>query len=214
MARYLFTVSFSDLIGFRGSAPNGVLWELNCYLSWPAVSQNCALILYSSISMPLPAKSTPIVAFESKLNSSFAYLKRRFDFPTPESPATISFSKKVTNDYYFQIQIKIFLVCHFFWICDKLEIQLLLNFLRINSSPPNPTQKSQKIPIKKLFFTSPTINLQSNTEKTSKPALSPLHPIILIIPSLESKIFLHSIRLELYSLDPKTRIVLQSFLNP
>ena len=36
--------------------------------------------------MLLVANSTPIVDFDSKLNSFLVNLERRFDFPTPESP--------------------------------------------------------------------------------------------------------------------------------
>ena len=72
------------------------------YLSWPAVSQIWALIVFPSTwtiyifywnkmtkpstCMDLVANSTPIVDFDSKLNAFLVNLEKRLDFPTPESP--------------------------------------------------------------------------------------------------------------------------------
>lgn len=50
------------------------------------VSQIWALIVLASTRMLLVANSTPIVDFDSKLNSFRVNRDRRLDFPTPESP--------------------------------------------------------------------------------------------------------------------------------
>ncbi len=44
------------------------------------------LIVFPSTSIDLVANSTPIVDFDSKLNSFRVNLDNKFDFPTPESP--------------------------------------------------------------------------------------------------------------------------------
>ena len=56
------------------------------YLSCPAVSQICALIVFASTWIDRVANSTPIVDLESRLNSLRVNLLKRLDFPTPESP--------------------------------------------------------------------------------------------------------------------------------
>lgn len=56
----------------------------NC--NQPAVSHIWAFIVTPSVLMLRVANSTPIVDFDSKLNSPFVNLLKRFDFPTPESP--------------------------------------------------------------------------------------------------------------------------------
>ena len=57
------------------------------YRSWPAVSHIWAFTsLLSSICTVFVANSTPIVDFESLLNSFFVKRNTKFDFPTPESP--------------------------------------------------------------------------------------------------------------------------------
>ena len=57
------------------------------YRSCPAVSQIWALTsLLSSICTVLVANSTPMVDFESLLNSLRVKRNTRLDFPTPESP--------------------------------------------------------------------------------------------------------------------------------
>ena len=50
------------------------------------VSQICALIVFPSTLMLRVANSTPIVLFDSRLNSFRVNLDNRFDLPTPESP--------------------------------------------------------------------------------------------------------------------------------
>lgn len=56
------------------------------YLSCPAVSQICALIVFASTWMERVANSTPIVDLESRLNSLRVKRLNRLDLPTPESP--------------------------------------------------------------------------------------------------------------------------------
>lgn len=50
------------------------------------VSQICALMVLPSTWMLLVANSTPIVDFDSRLNSFRVNRDKRLDFPTPESP--------------------------------------------------------------------------------------------------------------------------------
>lgn len=50
------------------------------------VSQICALIVFASTWMLLVVNSTPMVDFDSKLNSFLVKRETRLDFPTPESP--------------------------------------------------------------------------------------------------------------------------------
>ena len=50
------------------------------------VSHIWALITLESTSMLLVANSTPIVDFDSRLNSLRVKRERRLDLPTPESP--------------------------------------------------------------------------------------------------------------------------------
>jgi hypothetical protein len=57
-----------------------------CNLSCPAVSQICAFTILSSTWMLRVANSTPMVDFDSKLNSFFVNRDKRLDLPTPESP--------------------------------------------------------------------------------------------------------------------------------
>jgi hypothetical protein len=56
------------------------------YLSCPAVSQICALIVFASTWIDRVANSTPMVDFESRLNSLRVNRLKRLDLPTPESP--------------------------------------------------------------------------------------------------------------------------------
>lgn len=56
------------------------------YLSWPAVSQIWAFIVFPSTWMLLVANSTPMVLLLSRLNSLRVKRDRRLLFPTPESP--------------------------------------------------------------------------------------------------------------------------------
>jgi hypothetical protein len=56
------------------------------YLSCPAVSQICALIVFASTWIDRVANSTPMVDFESRLNSLRVNRLNRLDLPTPESP--------------------------------------------------------------------------------------------------------------------------------
>jgi hypothetical protein len=56
------------------------------YLSCPAVSQICALIVFASTWIDRVANSTPMVDFESRLNSLRVKRLKRLDLPTPESP--------------------------------------------------------------------------------------------------------------------------------
>ena len=56
------------------------------YRSCPAVSQICALIVFASTWIDRVANSTPMVDFESRLNSLRVNRLNRLDFPTPESP--------------------------------------------------------------------------------------------------------------------------------
>ncbi len=56
------------------------------YLSCPAVSQICALIVFESTWIDLVANSTPMVDLESRLNSFRVNRLKRLDLPTPESP--------------------------------------------------------------------------------------------------------------------------------
>lgn len=55
-------------------------------LSWPAVSQIWALMVFPSTCILLVANSTPIVDLLSKLNSFLVNLDKRLLLPTPESP--------------------------------------------------------------------------------------------------------------------------------
>jgi len=55
-------------------------------LSWPAVSQICALTSLWSMTSVLVRNSTPIVGFDFKWNSFFTNRFKSWDFPTPESP--------------------------------------------------------------------------------------------------------------------------------
>jgi hypothetical protein len=50
------------------------------------VSQICALIVLPSVWIDFVANSTPMVDFDSRLNSSRVNRLSRFDLPTPESP--------------------------------------------------------------------------------------------------------------------------------
>jgi len=50
------------------------------------VSQICALIVLPSATIDLVANSTPMVLFDSRLNSLRVKRDNRFDLPTPESP--------------------------------------------------------------------------------------------------------------------------------
>jgi len=57
------------------------------FLSQPVpVSQICALMVFASTWMLLVVNSTPMVDFDSRLNSFLVKRDTRFDFPTPESP--------------------------------------------------------------------------------------------------------------------------------
>lgn len=62
-------------------------------LSWPAVSQIWALTILSSQRILRVANSTPMVDFDSRLNSLRVNLDKRFDFPTPESPIKTTLNK-------------------------------------------------------------------------------------------------------------------------
>lgn len=72
------------------------------YLSWPAVSQIWALIVFPSTCMLLVANSTPIVDFDSKLNSFRVNLDSRLLFPTPESPIRTTGTIKNQENYIFR----------------------------------------------------------------------------------------------------------------
>ena len=56
------------------------------YRSWPAVSQIWALMVFASTWIDRVANSTPMVDFESRLNSFRVNRLSRLDLPTPESP--------------------------------------------------------------------------------------------------------------------------------
>lgn len=57
------------------------------------------LIVLLSTRMLFVANSTPIVVFDSRLNSFLVNLDRRLDFPTPESPirTTTNKEQKITK---------------------------------------------------------------------------------------------------------------------
>jgi hypothetical protein len=59
---------------------------MNGHLSWPAVSQICALTVRASICSVRVWNSTPMVALESRLNSLRANRASSCDLPTAESP--------------------------------------------------------------------------------------------------------------------------------
>lgn len=50
------------------------------------VSQICALMVFASTWMLRVVNSTPMVDFDSRLNSFLVKRETRLDFPTPESP--------------------------------------------------------------------------------------------------------------------------------
>ncbi len=56
------------------------------YLSCPAVSQICALMIFPSTWMLLVANSTPMVDLDSRLNSLRVKRESKLLLPTPESP--------------------------------------------------------------------------------------------------------------------------------
>lgn len=60
------------------------------------VSQICALIVFASTWMLLVVNSTPMVDFDSKLNSFLVKRETRLDFPTPESP--IRTTRRIQRD--------------------------------------------------------------------------------------------------------------------
>lgn len=64
-------------------APHGDLFEFSFYDYY-----TCMLLV---------ANSTPIVDFDSKLNSFLVNLDNKFDFPTPESPISTTGTKKKTE---------------------------------------------------------------------------------------------------------------------
>lgn len=64
-----------------------------CDLSWPAVSQICALTSLLSTGTLRVANSTPMVDLVSKLNSFRVNRDKRLDLPTPESPMRTSLNK-------------------------------------------------------------------------------------------------------------------------
>src|ERR1700748_1454647 len=64
------------------------------YLSCPAVSHICALIVLVSTWIDRVANSTPMVDFESRLNSLRVKRLNRLDLPTPESPMRTTLNKK------------------------------------------------------------------------------------------------------------------------
>ena len=63
------------------------------YRSWPAVSQICALIVLPSMDTVRVANSTPIVDFDSRLNSLRVKRLSKFDLPTPLSPMTTTLKR-------------------------------------------------------------------------------------------------------------------------
>jgi hypothetical protein len=67
------------------------------YLSCPAVSQICALIVFASTWIDRVANSTPMVDFESRLNSLRVNRLKRLDLPTPESPIRTTRAEDVSR---------------------------------------------------------------------------------------------------------------------
>ena len=64
------------------------------------VSQICALITFPSTLMLRVANSTPIVDFDSRLNSFRVKRERRLDLPTPESPIRTTGGKLTRRGHY------------------------------------------------------------------------------------------------------------------
>ena len=63
-------------------------------MQWAPVSQICALMVFPSRETERVANSTPIVDFDSRLNSLRVNRESKFDFPTPESPITTTVRKR------------------------------------------------------------------------------------------------------------------------
>lgn len=57
----------------------------------------------SPISTTFDANSTPMVVFDSKLNSFLVNLDMIFDLPTPESPTRTSLSWKSDSSFFFVV---------------------------------------------------------------------------------------------------------------